>query len=216
MYGVGLGRFYEMGFRNLCGRKRWRVFRQSIYQEMRTIKVLIFSIAVVLLGCSTPERLIERAIKKDPTIKTHTTDTIREFKTVVDSFAVIINDSIVYEKIVREIEVITVTNNNGIEIERKKTRLEIRKSTQLEKLIVRKDAEIRELELKNDRIQGKLDAKTDQKANKEQGKTDRTTTRQENKKSRWFVWFLFGAGTTIILRLLLSKYNIIGRIKKLF
>jgi PBP1b-binding outer membrane lipoprotein LpoB len=156
---------------------------------MKTILFLL--IILVLGGCSSPQKLIDRAIKRDPSIVNTFSDTITINKAVIDSFLVVRNDTSYFEKIVRVVEFDTIINLSGIEIERKKTRQEIRKNAKLERLTARKDAKIRKLELKNERIQAKLDAKTDKKKVKEDAKTERTTVRQENKRNGFF-WFWWG------------------------
>jgi len=149
-------------------------------------KILIFSFLVILAGCRSAEKLIDKAIKKDPKIVIHTTDTVTEFQTFIDSIPYYINDSIAYEKIIYKKEIVTITNNRGVEIERKKTRQEIRKNASLQK-------KIETLNAKNERLEIRLNAKNEKRADKEKNKTDRVTVRQENKKTRWFIWFIIGA-----------------------
>lgn len=160
-----------------------------VAKRMKTIIFLLF--VLILGGCSSPQKLIDRAIKRDPSIVKTFSETITIKETVLDSFLVVRNDTSYFEKIVRVIERDTVLNLSGIEIERKKTRQEIRKNAKLERLTARKDAKIRKLELKNARLKEKLDAKTDKKKVKEDAKTERTTVRQENKRNGFF-WFWWG------------------------
>jgi hypothetical protein len=170
---------------------------------------LIFYIAaflIILVSCATPQRLIERAIKRDPSIVKTFSDTITIKQTVLDSFLVVRNDTTYFEKFIRVIEYDTIINTSGIEIERKKTRQEIRKNARLERLKEKLNAKIINLGLKNDKLQIKLDAKTEQKANKEEQKTERTTKRTGRKNLFW-VGYLLGLVTFLILKLVLWKMN---------
>lgn len=168
--------------------------------------IIFLSLLLIQVGCSSPQKLIDRAIKRDPSIVNTFSDTITIKQTVLDSFLVVRNDTSYFEKIIRVIERDTVINLRAIEIERKKTRQEIRKNARLERLKVQLDAKIRKLELKNAKLQSKLDAKTEQKADKEQEKTERTKTRQEN-KNRFWLGYLLGVLTLLVLKLLLWKMN---------
>jgi hypothetical protein len=172
----------------------------------RAATILFLSFLLFLGACSTPQKLIDRAIKRDPSIVNTFSDTITLKETVLDSFLVVRNDTSYFEKIVRVIERDTVINLGAIDIERKKTRQEIRKNARLERLQAKLDAKIRKLELKNAKLQSKLDAKTEQKADKEQQKTERTKTRQEN-KNRFWLGYLLGVITLLILKLILWKMN---------
>ena len=171
-------------------------------------KIYLFVLITILLSCVSPQKLIDRAIKKDPSIVNGYSDTLTLNKYFVDSFLVIRNDTSFFEKVVKVVEFDTIINTQQINIERKKTRQEVRKNSRLERLIVKKDSRITELELKNSKIQSRLDAKTKQKENKQTEKTDRTTVRQENKKNGWFwFWIGFFVGIIIIIILyLIFKY----------
>lgn len=172
----------------------------------RGATILFLSFLLILGACSTPQKLIDRAIKRDPSIVNTFSDTITIKQTVLDSFLVVRNDTSFFEKIVRVIERDTIINLSSIEVERKKTRQEIRKNARLERLKEKLDAKISKLKLKNDKLQAKLDAKTKQKADKEKQKTERTTVKQEN-KNRFWLGYLLGVLTLLILKLVLWKLN---------
>lgn len=168
--------------------------------------IYITAFLIVLISCASPQKLIDRAIKREPSIFKTFSDTITIKQTVLDSFLVVRNDTAYFEKFIRLIEYDTIINTSGIEIERKKTRQEIRKNARLERLKEKLNSKIINLGLKNDKLQIKLDAKTEQKADKEGQKTDRTKTRQEN-KNRFWIGYLFGLVTFLILKLVLWKMN---------
>ena len=154
-------------------------------------KIYLFVLISYLIGCANPQKLINRAIKKDPSIIHNYNDTLKINKYFIDSFLIFRNDTSFFEKIIKVVEFDTIIPIFQINIEREKTRQEVRKNATLERLTARKNAKIRELELKNERIKGRLDAKTNKKKVKEEGKTERTTTRQENKRNGGF-WFWLG------------------------
>jgi hypothetical protein len=169
-------------------------------------KIYLFVLIATLFSCASPQKLVDRAIKKDPTIVSGYNDTVTINKYFVDSVLVTKNDTSYFEKIIKVVEFDTIISTFQINIERKKTRQEIRKNAKLERINARKDSKIQELELKNERIQARLDAKTDKKKVKEDGKTARTTTRQENKRNGffWFWWgLLIGCGAGIAFKYLL-------------
>ena len=155
-------------------------------------KIYLFILIQTLIGCASPQKLVDRAIKKNPSIVNGYADTITINKYFVDSVLITKNDTSYFEKIVRIVQFDTIIPTFEINIERKKTRLEIRKNEKLKRINARKDAKIRELELKNARVQARLDAKSKDKETKQDGKTERTTTRQENKRGgcSWFFWGL--------------------------
>lgn len=166
----------------------------------------IGGLLIVLISCATPQKLIDRAIKRDPSIIKTFSDTVTIKQTVLDSFLVVRNDTTYFEKFIRVIEYDTILNTSGIDFERKKTRQEIRKNARLDRLTERLNAKIVNLELKNNKLQIKLDAKTEQKADKEGQKTERTKTRKEN-KNRFWIGYLLGLITFLILKLILWKTN---------
>jgi len=172
---------------------------------------------VILLGCATPEKLIDRAVKKDPTILTHTTDTIREILTVVDSFPVLSVelDTLYFEKVIKTTEFITVNNNQGIEIERKKTRQEVRKSSRLELRIQKDSTIILKLQKENEKLEIKLKAKNENKADRRDNKNENKADRRQNSRSNWF-WFgyILGLITIILLFYVLWRLKKITTVKK--
>jgi len=144
-------------------------------------------LAVFFVGCRTSEQLIDLAIKRNPAIEIGTNDTIEITQFVIDSFEVVINDSVYFEKIIREIKFDTIINTNAIYIERKKTRQEKRYLFRLEK--------------QNKRFQNKID-KLEIRLKE---KTERIRTRNEVKKQRirnrswWWIWLLIGTGFGIFI-----------------
>lgn len=147
----------------------------------------------ILLSCRTPQQLIDKAIEKDPTIVNGFSDTLTIIKTRVDSVAVEVDGKIVYKDTLITEYKDTVINCDQINIERKKTRQQIRLNYKLEKKALKLQAKLDKLEKKNEKLQSKLDAKTEQKQIKEDGKTERTTVRKENSRGNWF-WFGFLVG----------------------
>ena len=171
-------------------------------------KIYFFSALLVLLGCATAKNLVNRAIKKDPLIFQEYKDTLTINKYIIDSILITKKDTSFFEKIIRVFKFDTIISKFEINIEREKTRQEIRKNARLQRLTVKKDSKIRELELKNEQIQSKLDAKTERKAKRADQKTDRLTVRKENKRRGGF-WFwlglILGGAIGILLKLLFKR-----------
>ena len=182
----------------------------TLFKNVKFYKIIL--LFLVLGACASPQKLIDRAIKRDPSIVNNFSDTITIKQTVLDSFLVVRNDTAFFEKIIKVIEFDTIINLSSIQIERKKTRQEVRKNARLERLNARLAAKNRKLELKNEKIQARLD----QKAEKEREKTERTKTRREGRRSFWWVWYIFGVLSAIIIKLLYGKRiggpGIFGRI----
>jgi len=146
--------------------------------------------AVLLVSCRTSEQLIDLAIKRNPSIQIGTNDTIEITNIIIDSIPVIINDSIVYEKIIRVIKTDTIIKNNSVFIERKKSRQEIRYLYKLEKQNNRLNNKIEKLEArlkeKNERIRIRNESKNERISN----------------RSKWWIWLIIGLIIGFFLRII--------------
>jgi len=160
---------------------------QKIKYKMKKLLIIVSVLSIFVFSCRTPEALIDRAIKKNPAIEFGKNDTIRLTKYVIDSIPYIVNDSIFYEKIIREISFDTIIKTNSIFIERKKTRQEIRKIYKLESENLRLSKKVKKLEL---RVTGK----TDRKKIKSETKIERIKNR-----SKWWAWLIIGILTGMLL-----------------
>ena len=160
---------------------------QKIKCKMKKLLIIVSVLSIFVFSCRTPEALIDRAIKKNPAIEFGKNDTIRLTKYVIDSIPYIVNDSIFYEKIIREISFDTIIKTNSIFIERKKTRQEIRKIYKLESENLRLSKKVKKLEF---RITGK----TDRKKIKSETKIERIKNR-----SKWWAWLIIGILTGMLL-----------------
>jgi hypothetical protein len=159
----------------------------------------IFLLVLALFSCRSPQRLVEKAIEKDSNVLSAYADTVTLERLVVDSIPVIKNDTIIWEKIHSVVEFDTVLQVRVVEVEKKKSRLEIRKEYQLEKALIKKDEKIAKMQFKLDELQAKLDARTD--------RTElRNETKQERSKNRWWLWFFLGAISMLIVRVLIDKF----------
>jgi hypothetical protein len=162
---------------------------------MKNIFIIASVLSVFMFSCRTPEQLIDLAIKRNPSIKIGQSDTVQITSFIIDSIPVIINDSIVYEKIIRKVKTDTIFKTNSIIIERKKTRQEIRKENNLSKLNLRLKTKIEKLELR-------LNEKIEKDNNRTEVKIERI-----NNRSRWLAWLIFGMVIGFFIRI------IVGRLK---
>ena len=153
--------------------------------------IFVLALVLALVSCRSAQQLVDKAIKKDPTIVMGTSDTLTLSHFIIDSILVVKNDTIVWERVSVEVKFDTIIRNNSIFIERKKTRFELRKESQLQKKVLNYEFRIK-------RLQEKLASKTDRVV-------VRNETKQERSKNRWWFWFGLGAATVIVLRLLLNK-----------
>jgi hypothetical protein len=145
-------------------------------------KLIAFLSVLTMFGCSS-ERLAQYHYKK--ALK-HGLKVVQDSDTIriatIDSVAVIRNDSIVYEKIIRQTDSVVFFRNVYIPKTKWQTRIEYRYKTQLVKQDVLKYKYIY-----ND------------------SKEKRKEIQQEKRKTNWilFFWgFLFGFVTFFILRLI--------------
>lgn len=151
------------------------------------MKYLIPLFALFLIGCRTPQQLIEKAIRKDSTVLGRFNDTIRI--PIIHLDTMWYNDTFELIKSVRYTDtVISVQYIHGKgRFDYKRERDDLRHELQIERLNLRKYKD----SLTNARKMHKTDAMV-----------QRVKIRQENKRSLWWVWLLIGSGLTIILRLL--------------
>lgn len=166
------------------------------------MRKLIFVTFLVLtaVSCRTPEQLIDKAIQRDPTILKDRTDTITMIKYEIDSVPYTIKDTTIWIKTITETKYDTIIPTQQIEIERRKTRLEIRKNQQLERLRLKMEerdqkryAKIRELELK-------LEARNERQENR----TDLKKERSENRQN-WLIWFVAGIIAAIVGKIAIKQ-----------
>ena len=150
--------------------------------------IFVLPLLLVLISCKSAQQLVDKAIKKDPTIVLGTTDTLTLSHFIIDSIQIVKNDTIVWEKVIKEVTFDTIIRRNSIFIERKKTRFEIRKESNLQKKVLNYEFRIK-------RLQEKLDAKSDRVI-------VRNETKQERSKNRWWLWFILGGLTVIFLRII--------------
>ncbi len=155
----------------------------------------------ILIGCNTPEELIQRAVKKDPTIVNGYVDTFTIVEYRTDSIPYIVGGEIRYKDTIIAVYKDTTINCDLIEIERKKTRLEIRKAYKLEKRAQDLQFKLDKKQKEIDKLKARLNARNERKKDKQKERTKRTETRQENKgKGRsWLFWvgLIVGVGLTI-------------------
>jgi hypothetical protein len=142
----------------------------------------ILILTLILSSCSST-KLLNRAIKKDPTILHNTTirDTIQITK--VDSIPYIVNDTILYKLVEKVTDTIVEFKYKHITapITRQQTRLNEREER---------------LELKYRFKLGKIVAKYEGRIERLNARLLKRTTnvqvRQENKKSTWYWFFIIG------------------------
>jgi hypothetical protein len=150
------------------------------------MKYLIPLFALFLIGCRTPQQLIDKAIRKDSTVLGRFNDTIKiptiHLDTIWfnDTFEVI--KSVRYTDTVISVQYIRAKGR----FDYKRERDDLRHELQLERISLRKY---------------KDSLTTVRKMHKTDARVKRVQLRQENKQSNWWVWLLIGSGLTIILRL---------------
>jgi hypothetical protein len=158
---------------------------------------IILILAIMIAGCRSPERMIEKALERSPEALSQYTDTITLTRYQIDSVMVQIGDTVIWEKIVKEVRFDTIIPVRLIEIEKAKTRQEIRKAHRLEMALIKMEEREDKYQSKLDRLQSKLDAKT-----------DRVKVRHETKivraKSRWGWWLLIGILAGIVGRIIID------------
>jgi hypothetical protein len=159
---------------------------------------LILILAITLIGCRSPERLIEKALKIDSEALSPYSDTITLTRLQIDSVEVQRGDTVIWEKVVTETKYDTIIPVKQIEIEKSRTRQEVRKSHKLQMALIKLQEKESKWQSKLEQLQVRLDAKT-----------DRVEVRHETKivraKSRWWLWWLIGIATAIIGRILIDK-----------
>ena len=166
-------------------------------KRMREAKILLI-LALIFAGCRTPQKLMEKAIERDPTVISIYSDTVTLTRLQIDSVLVEIGDTLIWEKIITETKYDTIIPVRMIELERAKTRQEVRKSHRLDMALIKSDERSQRLQNKLDQLQAKLEAKT-----------DRVKVRHETKivraRSRWWLWLLIGIASTLVVRIILKK-----------
>ena len=170
-------------------------------QKTSKIWPLFGLLLALLIGCNTPEELIQRAVKKDPTIVNGYVDTFTVVEWRTDSIPYLVEGQIRYRDTTIAVYKDTTINCDGIEIERKKTRFEIRKNYQLQKQAQRFQYKLDQKDKEIEKLNTRLESRNERKKDKQQERTKRTETRQENKgKGRgWLFWvgLIVGVGLTI-------------------
>lgn len=137
-------------------------------------------IVFLLASCSAPYH-IRKAIKKDPTIITEKTDTVRFTFNTIDTVERISNDTIYKELILRRVDTMFLTRYKYIDAKDSRTRQEVRQ-----------------------------DGKTERTKVRQEEKTDRTETRQEEKSTRtearksWVLWLVIGLILLVALLMILK------------
>jgi len=179
--------------------------------KQTTIKFLALGglFLALLIGCNTPEELIQRAVKKDPTIVNGYVDTFTIVEYRTDSIPYIVEGEIRYRDTTIAVYKDTTINCDLIEIERKKTRFEIRKAYKLEKRAQDLQFKLDKKQKEIDKLTARLDARNERKKDKQEERTKRTETRQENKgKGRlWLFWvgLICGIALTIGFKYLVKR-----------
>jgi len=154
--------------------------------------ILIFAIA--LAGCRSPERMIEKALERSPEALSQYSDTITLMKYQVDSVMIEMGDTIIWEKVVKEIHFDTIIPLRQIAIEQSKTRQEVRKSHRLSLALIKQEKNESKLQNKLDKLQARMDAKTDRVKVKHETKIVRA-------KSRRWLWILVGIVIALVGRI---------------
>jgi ATP-dependent Lon protease len=166
--------------------------------------LVLFAVA----SCSTAEQLVDRAVKKDPTILEQHTDTVSFTLVTVDSVLINVGDTVVWDKVVREYHVDTVISYDLINIERRKTRQEIRKNARLERLKERLEAKYQDRELELQERLKRLQARLDKRENKDNKKAE---TKQKKAESSGWLWFLLGCFTGSLASYALRRLMVLRR-----
>lgn len=164
---------------------------RRVISELIAWLLVLFAVA----SCSTPEKLIDKAVKKDPTILEEYTDTVSFTLLTVDSVLVEVGDTVFYHTFTKELEYDTVINYNLINIERRKTRQEIRKAAKLDKLRLKLEAKIHSQNLKNQRIITKLEKRLEAKENRQSNRFES----REKRSSKFWLGFAVGILSVIFM-----------------
>lgn len=162
---------------------------------MRAKFFLLIILTALFASCRTPERLVEIAVKRKPELKQGAPDTLRIVRTVTDTLKIQIGDTTIDTIITRPVYVDTVINCDLIEIERRKTRAEIRRAQKLQKIALKQQAKIKALELKNERLRLRLEARNERQENRQE-----TAKERVKKRNLWWLWLLIGAGLCFFIR----------------
>ena len=149
-------------------------------------------------SCRSAGDLIELALDRDPEIMSQYSDTITLTRLQIDSIEVEVGDTIFWEKVITETLFDTIIPLRLIQVERAKTRLEIRKAHKYRMAMLKNEKQLNRLQLRLDRVNAKLKAKTDRVE-------VRHDTKRERIKSRWWLFFLLGAGAMALIRMILKK-----------
>ena len=150
-------------------------------------------------SCSA-SKLLNRAIKKDPTILKETviTDTLT-LKTV-DSIPYLVNDTLHYKLIERHTDTIIQYKYNYI------TKPKTRQETRLE---YKRDIKYNHEKERTERLRVRMQKRVDVVALTMNKRLNQTIVRQENKRSLWWLWLLIGFALSFILKFILRFYGII-------
>lgn len=163
--------------------------------------VVLIVFASLIYSCSRPQKLIDRAVKKDPSIVNGYVDTFTIVEYRTESIPYIVEGQIRYRDTTIAVYKDTTINCELIEIERKKTRFEIRKAYKLEKRAQDLQFKLDKKQKEIDKLKARLNARNERKKDKQKERTKRTEKRQENKgKGRaWLFWvgLIVGVGLTI-------------------
>lgn len=150
-------------------------------------------IGLLVFSCRSPEALIDKAIKKNPDIIQHDTDTITITQLRVDSIEIQIGDTVIWEKIITEFKFDTIIPISLINVEREKTRQEIRKTAKLEKIRLKLEAKLKaqeqRYEQRIDKLSAKLQSKEKRQENRQQSK--------ERRSNKFWIGFILGIFSTI-------------------
>ena len=110
----------------------------------------------------------------------------------IDSVQVVKNDTIVWEKVTVEVKFDTIIRSNRIFVERKKSKMEVRKEFQLANKVLKYENKIARLEAKlsskNERVEV------------------RAETKKQRIRSRWWFWLVLGLSLGLIINLLIKLF----------
>ena len=148
-------------------------------RKYKTLTDIIAYLIIVLslVSCRSAEQLIDKAIKKDPAILLPQADTITLTKIQIDSIEIRIGDTVIWDRIITEVEYDTIINYDLLTLQRKKTRQEIRKAAKIEKLRLKLEAKLAKQQQKYDKQIAKLQERL-------KSKETRQENRQESKEKR--------------------------------
>lgn len=166
---------------------------------MKSLKfTIVIVIAAILGSCSTPQRLIEKAVKKDPKILNQYADTMFVY---TDSIDTILQEVIRYvEKSPRIIDKI-IDNRKEIKEKKIEARNE-RQETRQEGKTDRKEAV---QDGRTDRKEAKQGGKTDRVSERQAGRFDRVEKRQDERTARSGGWWMFAVMVAFILGIITNR-----------